>query len=122
LNGGKKVKISFRKILTDWVYECNDCNNVSSDTKESKRIWEKNGCPNCSGDNFSKLYDLVAVFKDDFGELESYMHVGQHSDASNSFVKECTTESDITIDCHGDLKKELESIGYDVEKVNYEDL
>lgn len=46
-----------------------------------------------------------------FGQVLSYMHVGQHSDASLAYMKECTKA---TPDEYADLKKELEHIGYKI--------
>jgi hypothetical protein len=42
----------------------------------------------------------------------SYMHVGQHGEASNDFFRECTLA---TPKQYADLKAELEWLGYDLQ-------
>jgi hypothetical protein len=53
------------------------------------------------------LLDMPA----NFGRVESYMHVGQHSEASLDYMLNCKRA---TPEQYSDLKKELESIGYDL--------
>ena len=45
------------------------------------------------------------------GYIMSYMHFGQHGEASIDFFRECKPA---TIEQYGDLMWELDSIGYDV--------
>ena len=66
------------------------------------------------------LGDVVALFpelltsRSDDGEqfISSYMHVGQHADASPRLINSL---SHATVDEYSDLKNELISIGYDLE-------
>ena len=61
--------------------------------------------------------DVIAIFPDHLygmphGYYLSYMHVGQHGDASPDLLKEL---EEATEQEYLDLKKELESIGYNLE-------
>jgi hypothetical protein len=68
--------------------------------------------------------DIIALFPhnaDRHGNVESYMHIGQHSMADYGGVQMCTTpakENEYT-----DLKSELKSIGYNlriIKRRNYD--
>ena len=66
--------------------------------------------------------DLFAVFTEDkrtgtdgLKLFNSYAHIGQHSDASEGYIKECRLA---TPEEYKDLATELESIGYNLEILN----
>ena len=46
------------------------------------------------------------------GNILSYMHVGQHGEASRGFFYDCTPAKP---EEYADLKKELEFVGYDLQ-------
>ena len=65
------------------------------------------------GDEFCKSQPIAFLLdcEANFGCILSYMHVGQHGEASVEFYHEC---EDATPEQCADLKSELESIGYDL--------
>jgi len=63
--------------------------------------------------------ECIAFFPDELvsvgAYISSYMHVGQHGEASISFMEECRPAGDGEYE---ELKKELESIGYNLVPCN----
>ncbi len=60
--------------------------------------------------------DVVAIFLDDKtndGAYTCYMHLGQHGACSPEFIDEETVETGDHTDKYGNLREELEDIGYD---------
>ncbi len=62
--------------------------------------------------------EVVALFPDEKNErnglIMSYMHIGQHGEASTEWIKDGRKVSEKK---YADLYKELESIGYNLEVV-----
>jgi len=64
--------------------------------------------------------EVIALFPQEVNEVNSrwimsYMHIGQHSDASKDLLQELP---DATPDQYSDLKKELETLGYQLQILN----
>ena len=58
--------------------------------------------------------EIIAFFPDAparFGRILSYMHIGQHEEAAFDYFLECTPA---TPKQYEELKKELESLGYNL--------
>lgn len=71
--------------------------------------------PEERGNNLVLESDCIAFLLDcpaNPGFVLSYMHIGQHGEASIDFMNDCITASP---EQYADLKKELEFIGYTLE-------
>jgi len=67
-----------------------------------------------SKEGWGETKEVIAFLLDapaNFGNILTYMHVGQHAEASVDFYRHCWTASP---DEYADLKTELESIGYEL--------
>jgi hypothetical protein len=73
-------------------------------------------------DDITLIGDVFAIFPEETRTgadrtklTECYAHVGQHSEACEEYINECTPA---TPEQYKDLKQELESLGYNLEIIN----
>jgi len=67
------------------------------------------------GDMFAVFPEAIRIGSNQTKLTTCYAHIGQHSEACEEYINECTPA---TPEQYKDLKQELESLGYNLEIIN----